>query len=783
MPTFEFTSPDGKTYSVDGPEGSTKEQAFGILQKQLGQSTPATSAAPATSAVPAQDLTKPYVGYPSMPSRERVTPTDPSSRVDIFKRDIYDPSRMRMPTVGGATEAVTKGAGAGSVVGGAVGGVMGGLAGGQIPLGTATGAIGGGLMGGTSALVEYGLESAGFSPQFAALVSLASPTKYAETIAERTAPKVVNAADRLLSNIPGVRGLYEMGKGLIDVKEQTGAAKRVSDALAGLTGGAAPSREAEVTVGQSMGRGAREAQMASQTRVAETQAQIEQRATKEMQQEKERVARLSGRATGAELMQQQSNAQKAAQASNLTVTAPSELGGEIQGRLVGRQGAIDTEMKQAYEAQLTDFLDFARAEQRAGRFWQDSEAGKGAITKLQSLTKPTEEMGPVKRMTSEEESAVNKVLDEIQGTRKVTVSDPYPETKIVKEPVDVMVIDNVIRKLGEAAKGRPAEGYEAIGKNLALEMRGILRNAMGNYSESYGAAKKSYSDALKLLETYQEGPVAKVAETSAKVRDRLTNDPQGVADSLFRSPSAVSDLTEALGDKKTVVDLGRQYINNKLASFEGKVKDTENWLKNSKTQETIDALGLKGYGDDYLNNLKKFDVESRQFGKRAKALEAQVTPEKIKAGRKAVVSEEQAALNKVRTQASDYEKRVADAANLGKFEEARLETLLNSGTPSSVRRVGQMLDDAGRQAMPDAIRQYLSRSQGSKLPDNWNKLKPMLEYGKLMNPSQIAKLDADVSRAISEMGKTPTRKQINQLGILISSRVAGSLAGMTVTPE
>lgn len=42
MPTFEFTSPDGKKYQVDGPEGATKEQAFGILQGQLKQPNYAT---------------------------------------------------------------------------------------------------------------------------------------------------------------------------------------------------------------------------------------------------------------------------------------------------------------------------------------------------------------------------------------------------------------------------------------------------------------------------------------------------------------------------------------------------------------------------------------------------------------------------------------------------------------------------------------------------------------------------------------------------------------------
>jgi hypothetical protein len=43
MPTFDFTSPEGKTYSIDGPEGSTKEQAFQMLQTHLGGAKPATA--------------------------------------------------------------------------------------------------------------------------------------------------------------------------------------------------------------------------------------------------------------------------------------------------------------------------------------------------------------------------------------------------------------------------------------------------------------------------------------------------------------------------------------------------------------------------------------------------------------------------------------------------------------------------------------------------------------------------------------------------------------------
>ena len=41
MPTFDFTSPEGKTYSVEGPEGATQAEAFAILQTQIGAPKPA----------------------------------------------------------------------------------------------------------------------------------------------------------------------------------------------------------------------------------------------------------------------------------------------------------------------------------------------------------------------------------------------------------------------------------------------------------------------------------------------------------------------------------------------------------------------------------------------------------------------------------------------------------------------------------------------------------------------------------------------------------------------
>ena len=68
MPTFEFTSPEGVKYSVDGPEGATAEQAFAVLQQQLGK--PNTEIDPS---VPRVDVTGHYV-----PEPQPAAPPDPS---------------------------------------------------------------------------------------------------------------------------------------------------------------------------------------------------------------------------------------------------------------------------------------------------------------------------------------------------------------------------------------------------------------------------------------------------------------------------------------------------------------------------------------------------------------------------------------------------------------------------------------------------------------------------------------------------------------------------------
>jgi len=95
MASFEFTSPEGKKYTVDGPEGATKEQAFQMLQTQL-------SSKPSGGSMASQIPVEPG-------ANTKLTPAAPEDSI--------------LQKIGGVGEsALSLGTG---MVGGAVGGIAG----------------------------------------------------------------------------------------------------------------------------------------------------------------------------------------------------------------------------------------------------------------------------------------------------------------------------------------------------------------------------------------------------------------------------------------------------------------------------------------------------------------------------------------------------------------------------------------------------------------------------------------------------------------------------------
>jgi hypothetical protein len=128
MPTFEFTSPEGKTYEISGPEGSTKEQAFQILQQKLS---------------PPKQAEQPIKEDKFVDLKKMIGGEDRAQKMQEFTKELTtrDPSKAGKVTGEQAKENIIGGAESGAVFGGGLGLVLGG------PPGAAGGAVMGGIAG------------------------------------------------------------------------------------------------------------------------------------------------------------------------------------------------------------------------------------------------------------------------------------------------------------------------------------------------------------------------------------------------------------------------------------------------------------------------------------------------------------------------------------------------------------------------------------------------------------------------------------------------------------
>lgn len=685
----------------------------------------------------------------------------------------WDKSRMHMPTLGDIGASAGKGALAGGALGGGFGLVTGGPGGGLV------GALGGAGLGAAGGAAEELLGAAGFGPGTQMAGSMLMPGQGAIIKgAEKIAPKMTELGAAGMHLIPGASRAKMAMQSLGKTDNLSAQAK------AALTGGAPESRAAEKTAAQAIQEQAASKVEQQRLLAQQQEVQIRNKFKAEQQQRKDYVAKMRGEVDKAKAAEQKAASATAAQIHGLNPTAPSDLGNMSQKILQERMTSLNEARAAEYKQKIGEYFDFARAEQRAGRPFQSSEQGKGLIKDLQGMLKPTEEMGKVQRWTPDQEKAIRDVLNEIQGVREVKVEVPYPHVVKQASGTDVEHLDTLVRQLGEAERGRPAEGYKAIGEGLAKDLKVKLTDALKEWAPAGSEAKKAYIEASRLLDPFKDSQISKVTRMSDKVKGQLTTDPQNVPKTLFKSKESVNDLLEAMGgDAATVKALAKQHVNNELAALGGDSRKVDRWLENPKNKEWTDAAGIKGHGQDFAKTLKELSAKAEGAAKGAEVASGKVasaTAPKAEQQAAKVMAEKVANVNK---QATDYATRINDIVGSGKSAETALEGILNkaSGSPdakATFTKVGQLLDAKSRAAMPDAVRQYMSRSKISNLSDNWQKLRPMLEHGKFIEPAALQKLDADVSKALKIMGASPTVKQRNSLAAMIAARVGGNVAAI-----
>lgn len=219
----------------------------------------------------------------------------------------------------------------------------------------------------------------------------------------------------------------------------------------------------------------------------------------------------------------------------------------------------------------------------------------GAAADLEKSGASFTETAQMKGLKSFIDDRLSKTTDpniarNLERIRDALFVGRYEGKKLVATP-SFKSAEDIRRLLGDAVSGVPAEGYDAIGQNLARDLYGKLTDAMKGFSPGFG----KYLDRYRKLSENIEAAGTKLGkavigeEKNAPGFHNTSADK--LADKVFASPESIRTFTEAIGGNKQPVEaLAERYISNQLASAKT-AEEARKILTSDKMRSVLEELG------------------------------------------------------------------------------------------------------------------------------------------------------------------------------------------------
>lgn len=830
MPDYTFTGPDNKQYSISGPEGSTREEAF----KHLPSKYPELRGKPGFegAAVPSKSASN----VADMPLPKPVETTPSSNVAEKHGVGTAAANVAGGTAIGGALGAIapelTMGAGAlvSMVPGGQVAGPMIMAAGEGMRVTRLAGALAGAASGALGSVAEEGVRASGkaseagvaaagfaggmLAPEVSAIKNFVSkPLKAAWTAMENLVSGTTKEARQVAEGSKVLKGVFD---GKVPEHDLHMVLKQgaLADQEAAKKAAAAVTQEAYAKA-QKL---AQTDQKAADAAIAEGKAQ----AAKIQKEASARAAKLQeitkGRLAGAEAVSKlAADARKAVG----TERPVSDIGNTLRQKTSEVQGAAIAERQQAY-AEQKKVRDAVVAQKEASGQFLDAmpetkellqEIDKKILTsskgrEASKVTLPSGEKQGVARVTEGGvEKAYSNIRDAVRNKRVQVGTDPEtgaPKYETFKTTFEA--IDHLRRKLGDAAFKGEKEGYGALGQTIAKEYYHRLADIQEKYA---GEAQK----ALQSTYARQTGDVAKFETATGRKMlavDRIdpevfSKDPAAIPGAYFKTQQGVQDLKELTGDPVLVQRAAEDYATGQVAGKSA--KQTRDWIAGQKDwMREVPGLEKKltGYADR-VEKIERTQEALTASAQRAKAAHGKVlseTPKKVEGaleqGRAEATArtgsrvEEQAAIRKAgEEKAGEITKSAqewTDKLSKSGFAVQDVRGLLKGGSKDEVVRAMRYAagTPGAKENVEGAVRQVLATTGPSGLREMWDgRLRVALQEAQVISPKALAKLDADVQAAFQKHEPTAVlRSRLQQyLNAAFASGGRGLVESDSKVPE
>ncbi len=755
MPTFTFTSPEGKSYSVDGPEGSTSEQAYGVLQQQLAAKAPTQTAAPEkqTLGSATKEIGKSTIagGVLGALAPEIVTGIGMASALIPVVGEVTAPALI-------ATGQALRGARLAEAAAGALSGAVSETAG-QV-------ADARGARKGTATAVRLGAgllsPGAAMSAKFVSgpIKTLWSAVQHIAGGGEKATPAVVNAAREKLA------ALADAGKPQLSLhaalQEGVAADAKAADA-------AAANHLAEAH--------------AAADKLAATDAAGAQRLVEEARSRSDMIRAEA--AQRAEVLNKATDSKLATAKKVYALTQPelakvgtprelSDIGNELKANVTAAQKAETDSRNAAYQSTVKERDATVAAKENAGQTVDQLPAMKELkqvlSTKLLNTAPGRKAAAGLAQVTEPGvKSAYQRVYDSIINKRVQTGLDESGAPKFETFKTSFDALDHVRRKLGDVVAGKDTEGYIAIGKGIAQNLYRKIAKIQEDFAgAAQGKLQGEYADATTELQRFESKAGKKVADI----------DPKDLPKQFFSSQQGVKTLRELAGNNEIVNRAASDYAARSLDGMSA--KQAAKWGREN-SEWTREVPGLQAKVNSYATKTEQIERTGAKLTDRAEKTATAASDVKT-AGQKLADKEYQAAVDRA-SKASEgsvaAQQRLRDegakqAESLKKDMTAasgKLDTILKggeapeaarslllSGKPEVTRLAARTLAGVpgGQRVLEDSVRQTLRNMSEKNLNQQWTeRVLPMLRDGQMIPPQRLAALQQDVERVLqAHQGKS-----------------------------
>jgi hypothetical protein len=341
-------------------------------------------------------------------------------------------------------------------------------------------------------------------------------------------------------------------------------------------------------------------------------AQAQQQADQIASQAQQRLQRLRGvrerlRTTGQQRVQQ----------AQVQVGEPkkiSDIGTDIREGFTSVLDGLRKTRSDNAKTYSQEAFGEAFQKEAVGASFAQTKAAQNAVQELNTMLK-----NPVTGTVGVPEGTIRNqiqgIRDVLQGFRRAQ-GDGGQVIDVALRP-SFEQLEIIRRSLRDRASGLPAEGYDAIGQQMAGRLSDLVENTQKEFAPKFTSFLERYKADSQPINRFVNNLAKRVTGREEADFAQFKVDPAGLADNVFASKQGVAQLVETVGPEQAE-NIARSYVANTLQNADGPA--IQRFLTDRKTQDWLDTFPR--LQQELMAGAQRLGTAERVSGRRGKLAEA-----------------------------------------------------------------------------------------------------------------------------------------------------------------